>query len=259
VVIPFALDRQVVVEGSDEIENRVSRLLTLERGVLTAEVQHIKKTHLVLTSRLRTDSKVYVRHTVEKGWSLIDAPETFERIADAHLFEVELPAGATKEIDISEATPMVRTLDLGADPGLEMMKVFVETGDPGPELRAQLQELLKLHNAMIDGKEKIDSLRRRNAEYRVRMDELHGQIVTLKAVKSGGDLLKHLREKMKDISNRVQATTIEIVDTDEQIMLDKVKFQDALAELHLPDAMMMPADVPAISGGGGDDSGSSAP
>jgi chromosome segregation ATPase len=88
---------------------------------------------------------------------------------------------------------------------------------------------------MIDGKEKIDSLRRRLAEYRIRMDELHGQIVTLKAVKSGGDLLKHLQSKMKDISNRVQKTTIEVVDTDEKIMLAKVKFQDALAELHLVD------------------------
>jgi len=259
VVIPFALDRQVVVEGTDETENRVSRLLTLERGVLTAEVQHIKKTHLTITSRLRTDSKVYVRHTVEKGWTLLDSPETFERIADAHLFEIDLPAGSTQIVEISEATPMVRTLDLGADPGLEMMTVFVETGDPGPELKAQLKDLLKLHSSMVDGKEKIDSLRRRNAEYRTRMDELHGQIVTLKAVKSGGDLLKHLQAKMKDISNRVQKTTIEIVDTDEQIMLDKVKFQDALAELTLPDAMAPAGTGGAISGGGGDDTKSSAP
>ncbi len=260
VVIPFALDRQVVVEGSEETENRVSKLMTLERGVLTAEVQHIKKTHLVITSRLRTDSKVYVRHTVGKGWTLIDAPETFERIADAHLFEIDLPAGKTKEVDISEATPMVRTLDLDADPSLEMMKVFVESGDPGPELKAQLEDLLKLHHDMVDGKEKIDSLRRRNAEYRVRMDELHGQIVTLKAVKSGGDLLKHLKAKMKDISNRVQETTIEIVDTEESIMLAKVQFQDALAELHLPDALAPTTGAtPTVSGGGGADADASAP
>ncbi len=262
VVVPFALDRQVVVEGSDEVENRVSRLLTLERGVLTAEVQHIKKTHLVITSRLRTDTTVYVRHTVEKGWTLLDAPETFERIADAHLFAIELPAGTTKEVDISEATPMVRTLDLGADPGLDMMKVFVDSGDPGPELKAQLKDLLKLHHSMVDGKETMDSLRRRNAEYRLRMDELHDQILTLKKVKTAGDLMRHLQAKMKDISNRVQKTTIEIVDTEEQIMLAKVKFQDALAELRLPDALAPGTGTGSgsvISGGGGDDTGSSAP
>jgi hypothetical protein len=82
------------------------------------------------------------------------------------------------------------------------------------------------------------------------MDELTAQILTLKAVKHGGDLLKHLDSKLKDISNRVQKTTIEIVDTEEKLMLAKVKFQDMLAELHLPDAMA-PAGQPASAGGGG--------
>ena len=62
-------------------------------------------------------------------------------------------------------------------------------------------------------------MRRRLADYRERMDELHGQIVTLQAVKTGGDLMTHLKTKMKDISDRVQKTTIEIVDQEEKIML----------------------------------------
>jgi hypothetical protein len=246
VVIPFALDRQIVVEKEDDTENRVSRLLTIQRGILTAEVQHIKRTRLTITSRLRTDAKVYIRHTVEKGWALTEAPDVFEKIADAHLFEIPLKKGETKVVEIAEATPMVRTLDLGADLSLEMMKVFVETADPGPELRAQLKELLGIHKEMIDGKEKIDSLRRRLAEYRVRMDELHAQILSLKGVKSAADLMKHLEAKMKDISSRVQKTTIDVVDTEEKIMTAKVRFQDALAELHLPDAMAPAA--PAVSG-----------
>ncbi len=56
------------------------------------------------------------------------------------------------------------------------------------------------------------------------------QIVTLQAVKTGGDLMTHLKGKMKDISDRVQKTTIAIVDEEEKIMLARVQFQDALAE-----------------------------
>ncbi len=252
VVIPFALDRQIVIERLDEQENRVSRLVTLQRGILTAEVQHIKKTQLTITSRLREDTTVYVRHTVGKGWSLLDAPETFERIADAYLFAVPLQAGKTAMVEISEATPLTRTLDLHHDTTLDMMKVFVETAEPGPELAAQLKELLGVHRELVDGKEKMDSLRRRASEYRVRMDELTAQILTLKSVKHGGDLLKHLDGKLKDISNRVQKATIEIVDTEERLMLSKVKFQDLLAELHLTDAMApAPAKrTPSTAGGG---------
>ena len=67
------------------------------------------------------------------------------------------------------------------------------------------------------------------------MDELHGQIVTLQAVKTGGDLMTHLKDKMKDISERVQKATIALVDAEEKIMLTRVQFQDAIAELTLPD------------------------
>ena len=89
--------------------------------------------------------------------------------------------------------------------------------------------------------EKIESLERRLSEYRERMDELHGQILTLRAVKGGKDLMKHLESKMKDISDRVQKTTIALVDQEEKIMLARVRFQDSLAELALPDAI---AQVP---------------
>lgn len=249
VVIPFALDRQIVVDGAESSENRVSKLLTLQRGVLTAEVQYIRTRNLTLTSRLRSDTMVYIRHTVSDGWVLLDAPETFEKIADAHLFQIPLAAGQTKVVTIAEATPMVRTLDLAADLSLEMMKVFLETAEPGPELKADLKALLAVHKEMIDGKEKIESLRRGLSEYRIRMDELHGQILTLKAVKSAGELLKHLEAKMKDISKLVQKATIEVVDTDEKIMLAKVKFQDQLAELTLPDALE-PVNPPATAKGG---------
>jgi hypothetical protein len=67
------------------------------------------------------------------------------------------------------------------------------------------------------------------------MDELHAQIVTLQAVKTGNDLMSHLKTKMRDISDRVQKTSRALVDQEEQIMLARVRFQDALAEMTLSD------------------------
>jgi hypothetical protein len=55
-------------------------------------------------------------------------------------------------------------------------------------------------------------------------------------VKTGNDLMAHLKTKMRDISDRVQKTTIAIVDSEEKIMLARVQFQDALAEMTLGDA-----------------------
>jgi len=234
-VVPYALDRQIVVEKSDSEDNKLSRLVTLQRGVLTAEVQHIRHEKLTITNRLPDVAKVYIRHTVNKGWKLIEAPPASERVGDAHLFEVDLKAGETKDVEIAEATPMERTLDLNADVTMDMMKVYVDSAVGTPALKGQLEKVLAIHKQLIDFSEEQTSIHRRLDEYRERMDELHGQIVTLQAVKTGGDLMSHLKDKMKDISERVQKATISLVDFEEKIMLTRVQFQDAIAELTLPD------------------------
>jgi hypothetical protein len=236
-VVPYALDRQIVVERHDNEENKLARLVTLQRGILTAQVQHIRRKELTLTNRLREPAQVFVRHTTQKGWALLpDSPAAFERVGDAHLFKVDLKPLEVRSITISEATPIERTLDLNADVTLEMMKVYVEAPEGGVEIKEQIRKLLAIHKSLVDLAQEQESLRRRLEDYKERMDDLHGQIVTLQAVKTGNDLMAHLKTKMRDISDRVQKTTIAIVDQEEKIMLARVQFQDALAEMTLGDA-----------------------
>jgi hypothetical protein len=149
------------------------------------------------------------------------------------VMKLQLP---TKVVEIAEATPIERTLDLSADVTLDMMKVYVDAPEGSPELKDSLKKLLAIHGKLVDLMEEQQSLNRRLRDYRERMDELHAQIVTLQAVKTGGELMTHLKAKMKDISERVQKATISMVDTEEKIMLTRVEFQDTLAELTLPEA-----------------------
>jgi hypothetical protein len=249
-VVPFALDRQIIVERNDGQDDRIARLISLQRGILTAEVQHVRRRRLAITNRLPQIAKVFIRHTVGKGWTLLDAPPAFERIGDAHLFEVQIRPGETQQVVIAEATPIQSTLDLSADVTLDMMKVWVEAPEGTRELKDQLRKLLGIHKALVDLAQAQDSVRRRLADYRERMDELHGQILTLQAVRTGGELMGHLKTKMKEISDRVQHTTIQLVDQEEKIMLARVQFQDAVAELALPDAIQAAAAAsPAASPG----------
>jgi len=246
-VVPYALDRQIVIERDDSDENKISRLVTLQRGILTAQVQHIRHKKLTITNRLREPAKVFIRHTVHKGWTIVAAPPQHERVGDAHLFEVHLGPNEVKKVEIAEATPMERTLDLNAEVTLDMMKIYVDAPEGTPELKDQLKKLLAIHKTLVDHTTEQESLRRRLRDYKERMDELHAQIVTLQAVKTGNDLMGHLKTKMRDISNRVQKTTISVVDQEEKIMLARVQFQDLLAELSLGDVTAPTGAGPATA------------
>jgi len=232
-VVPFALDRQVIVEPLISKRDHVAKLVTLQRGIVTAKVQHVRRTRLKVTSRLHKATKVYLRHTGRKGWSLIKMPSRPERIGSAHLFKVELAAGQTKVVDIEEATPIMKTIDLRTPTGMNMMKVYLTSNPGAPEFRDQMHKLLGLQTKMADTQLNMGTVRQHLRDYRVRMDELHAQIVTLKAVKTKGQLMRHLKRKLKEISSRVQKSTIALVNLEEAHMKLRIRFQDGIAELTL--------------------------
>ncbi|HEY8147250.1 MAG TPA: hypothetical protein VIG06_31440 [Kofleriaceae bacterium] len=232
-IVPFALDRQIVVDRTQKAEDRITRLVSLQRGVLTSEVAYVRRNSYALTNRLARPVVVFLRHTVEDGWALTSGPGKAERLGDAHLFRVELAARATRSVAIEESTPMTRTFDLRSPDALDLVAVYLSRPVDDPGLAGPMKELVALHKEMADQQQAIDGLRQRLDDYRVRMDELHAQIVTLQAVKSGGSLMKHLKQKMLEVSERVQKGTIELVDREEKVMLARIRFQDAVAELTL--------------------------
>jgi soluble cytochrome b562 len=234
-LIPFALDRQVIVERKVDRRDQISGLVKLQRGVLSSEVQHVRDTELKLTNRMSRPVTVYVRHTVGGGWDLLEAPES-ERIGTARLFAVALEGGETDTLRIREATPMARTLDLHSEESLDLVEAYLTRSSEHAALAEKIKPLLALHRKMADHRAAIATLREQMADYRVRMDELHGQIVTLKAVKAGGELTRHLKAKLHEISERVQKATLAVVSHQQDLMLARVQFQDAIAELTLEPA-----------------------
>ncbi|MSQ82785.1 MAG: DUF4139 domain-containing protein [Myxococcales bacterium] len=232
-VIPFALDRQVVVDREGSTADRMSQLIKLSRGALTAEVQHVKTTKLKISNRSHKATTVLVRHNTPKGWKISKGPKAVEQYGESRLFGVEVPAGESRLLEIEEATPLVRTVDLRTPVGVDLVRLYLQNAKEDPKVDAAIKRLLALFDDMAKAEAQISHLRERGDEFRVRMDELHGQIFSLKAVKTGGQLMAHLQLKMKEISDRVQQTTIDIVGAQEKLMLAKVKFQDELAELSL--------------------------
>ncbi len=235
VVVPFALDKQIVVERTGSEEDRIAKLVTVQRGVVTAEVQHRRNTKFAVTSRLAVPTTVYLRHRLEAGWALVDAPAKPLEVGDSKLFAITVPAGETTRVTIAEATPVQRTFDLSSEAALGMMKVFIAEPAASPKLRAQIDALLATHRGAADLGDRIQTLRDQLGEYRSRSGELHAQVVTLKAVRTGGDLMASLRSKLAEMSDRVQRATIEIVETQEKLMLARVKFQNQLSDLKLTD------------------------
>jgi hypothetical protein len=236
VVVPFALDKQIVVTREGHAEDRIARLVTVARGVVTAELQHRRRTRFSVTSRLTAPTTVYLRHRLASGWTLIEAPPAATRVGDSQLFELRLLPGETQHAVVVEATPVQRTFDLATPEALGMMAVFVQEPEASPQLKGQIEAMLATHRGAADLVDRVETLRTQLAEYRSRSGELHAQLVTLKAVRTSGELMAALRRKLAEMAERTQQATLEVVEAQEQLMLARVKLQNQLADLRLTDA-----------------------
>jgi hypothetical protein len=233
VVVPFASDRQIVVETAGAEQDKIAKLFTAQRGVITAELQHRKATTYTVTSRLEQPAKVFLRHRTGEAWTVVEAPHKSLRVGDSTLYEIDLGPKETAHVTIAETTPIERSLQLSSDEALDLMRVYIEEPAASPGLKKQLEAALATHRIGVDLVDQIATLRDQLGEYKERSGELHAQLVTLKAVRTGGDLMSALRGKLIETTDKVQQLTIKIVDAQEQLMLTKVRFQNQLSELHL--------------------------
>ncbi len=231
--VPFALDRQVVVERKNNERDEIARIITVQRGVFSTESKHTRRTTFTLHNRQDEKTVVYVRHLVQPGYTLAKSPAVSERMGLAHLFRIELAPKGKTEVEIEEVTPVFRTTDVRATDGMDLVRIYLTSATGNEALRNQVNELLKLQKETANIEQQIETTREQMQEYRGRMDELHGQILSLREVATGAALLKALEKKMQDISDKVSNATITLVNLQEKLMISRVHFQDAVAELSL--------------------------
>ncbi len=231
--VPFALDRQIVAEHKDSQKDEIARILTVTRGVFSTQVKHTRTRTMTLHNRMDRRAVVYVKHTVPKGYDLGKAPKAFERVGNSHLFRVELLPNAKTDVLIEEHTPVFRSTDIRTDAGLALLRGYVSSGALQAGLREPVAQIVKLNAEMAKLAEGITTLHEQMGEYRTRMDELHVQIVTLRAVKTAGPLMGHLEKKLREMSEKLSKATVDVVGLQEQQMIAKIKLQNAVGELTL--------------------------
>lgn len=239
--VPFALDRQILVEAKNDEQDRVARIITASRGVFQTETRHTRKSKFTLYNRTQEAASVFLRHTVPQGYTLGDAPPHSEKLGGAHLFRVKLAPGEKKEISIEEHTPVFRTTDIRTPHGLEQIRLFVSEGAQSESVKTKLTEIIRLHSDIAKIEEQIGTSREQMAEYRQRMDELHAQIVTLRAVRTAaGPLMQNLEKKLTEVSDRLSKATVDVVGLEEKRMVARIRLQDAISEISIEKAEPTP-------------------
>ncbi|HVY25072.1 MAG TPA: OmpA family protein [Polyangiaceae bacterium] len=232
--IPFALDRTLVVDTVIGGREEIDRLITIQRGIVTAEARGIKSTKLTLVNRGTEPALTYVRHQPSQNYELT-APKTgFEKLRGAYLFPVTVPAGGSLTLTIEEATPIQKTVDARSEAGVAELGLYLKTAKNLPDdLKQKLGQVLTMHRELVELDEKLQTIATQIAMYRGRVDELNAQLLTLRKVPQAQELSRNLAKKMNEISDKLQKATLDSASVEGERLTRRVALEDRLAELTL--------------------------
>jgi hypothetical protein len=212
--VPFALDRQIVVTRKELETDEIARVVGMERGVLSAEMTHVRTARLTIQNRLSEAATVYLKHTVTKGAALRDAPKSREKLGNAELFRVEVAAGGEAEVVIEETSMAAKTVDPGSREGSALVRAYVASPAADPGLKETLSKLLATSSALDGIDERIATARAELAGYKERKTELERQIAALRGppgAAAGRSLATHLEKKLAEAEERIVAMSVDLV------------------------------------------------
>ncbi|MBC8071627.1 MAG: hypothetical protein IAG13_25095 [Deltaproteobacteria bacterium] len=232
-LVPFGVDRSLVIDPVVETREEIERLRKVERGIATTEILRIRRTQLELSNRGHADARVFVRHRVASGWTLRDPPKDLERMRGDVLLPISVGAGKTVSLVIEESMPTITAIDLRSAPGLRAVEVFLAGGKPDSELRTDLEAILAVQRKLV-GVDETLSTRRAHAEtLRLRIGELADQLVALRKVGRAQSLSGHLAKRMRSLGDRLDGVAAEIGDLETRRLETGIELDNLVADLSL--------------------------
>jgi hypothetical protein len=230
--VPFALDRQVVVDRSVVERDEVAGISGVQRGVFATRVQHVRQTTLVVHNKLPTRTVVYVRHTVAPGFRASKAPTDPEHAAGADLYRVEVDGYGKEEVVLEEAVPVNRAMDVRTAEGMQLVRTFLASSRDA-HLKEKVDRLASLEDAIADTDRRGAALRAELTEHRRRIEDLKAQLAAVHGVRTAAALAATLQAKEKQLGADVTRATADLAALDEKQLLARIELQDGAADLTL--------------------------
>ncbi len=253
--VPFALDRQVLVERKNAERDEIQKIVSVTNGIFGTEVRHTNKATFSLTNRMGERATVYVRHSVTSGYKLTKFPDTrspvpgagdaSDHLTGSNLFRVDLEPNGRAEIEVEESARQFKSADVRTPNGLELVRSFLASAAVDEEgrktdLKPGVEELLRLNADMVKLQQQISSTQEQMNAERARVEELRAQIATLRSVKTAGPLTGQLEKKLQELTVKISRSTVEVVSLQEKLMVAQVQFQSAVADVGIAGGVPAP-------------------
>lgn len=231
--VPFALDKSLVVESSEQYDEQQGALVRIQRGIVTVQRFSQRKTRYRVRNGDDEASKLYVRHPRWGEAELLAPPVGTELAPQRALVPITVPARGKAELEVVERTPVQTDFSFMDQPAADAVAVFLT----GPALEAASSAALKQALALRDELLKLDNqivaLEREQGELENGAQETRDNLKAIEKVKTANDLRTRLLARLKQWDARLSELTKQLVEARTKKSELEVRLNEALEGVSL--------------------------
>jgi hypothetical protein len=234
--IPFAAEPSILVHSQQEHVGDELRLTKIVRGVM--EVASFRRIATVWSVQGKPSARGYrvlLRHPrAGSDFALVEPPKDTETLADAYLIPIAVAPGQTKgSVRVVEQSPSRVTLTIWDDRVPELLKQVLEQPSLDANVRAALQPVVDLRQAIGRLDTEIEGLQTQQRELDERANEERQNLLAIQKDPRAAVLRARVNTRLDELTREAQTLGRRIVDLGSQRLERKIELEDKLRTLDL--------------------------
>jgi hypothetical protein len=226
-LISYAIDLGTEVEPVVSNPNERVTKVKINRGILHSTRLVRQDKVYTLKNRADQDRTVLVEHPYRPEFKLVKPEKFTERARDVYRFEVKVPSGETKKLEVNEERDVVQTIAISnTDNGT--IQFFLNQQVTSDKVKTALQQAVALKNKVVATQDQI-----RHKELRlndIRQDQARLR-ENLKTVPQGSEAYKRYVKKFDDQETELEQLQETIKQLQETEFQQRQSFDSYLGSL----------------------------
>jgi hypothetical protein len=201
--LTFAVDGQVLLDQHGGMREDAMRLLRIQNGQLVSEAQLIQLTKYTVKNRRADAVRAYIRSLKTPGWTLKNPPVGTVETPEASIVPVDVPAGASAELEVQWQQPVTRTVAIDSSNASTLLQAYLGKGTAPPAVARVIEQLLALQSQLADNRKEEVRLNKQRATWAADADRVRENINVLRRTRGNAALEGELAGKLATLEREL--------------------------------------------------------
>ncbi len=155
-LVSYAVDTEVEIAPENTGGQQIRESVKVVNGVLIAQTKQTDEVTYTIKNRADAARTVLIEHPRRDGWELVQPEQAAETTRDQYRLKVEVPAGATEELEVRMEHPVTERIALTSE-NVDRVTIYMRWDETPDDVKQALQRIVQMKQQIAELERQIQT------------------------------------------------------------------------------------------------------